>query len=356
MATACLTRASYSAARLASTGEVDEAHLLQRTALALALAVAVFAVVASAAYAFTDYVSQTVYANGLQLGPGGYTQTGFNYRTENDACRSDNSGRMSVSYINTNEVRVTYSGVIDHEQRLLPAALHERGDDRVPRRVLGVELQSMTRRPRPARLALSLVAVAAAAVGAGFALAHPSGAVRPYDARSAFAVFASQPAVAPPAEVASSPSLSRADLAQTRLLASNLGRFHSRLFIYPERDDRNVCFGLVAATPQDPGMVYCYSPGSSSAPSEIAGEHFSVVAPESVSDGTVGVQLFGVADDEVATARVEVDGRWLPVRIARNGFYLDLPGVGYEQMGRFEAKLRDGTTQTHDIRTGTRIG
>lgn len=85
---------------------------LQRAALAVALAAAVFAVVASAAYAFTDYVSQTVYANGLQLGPGGYTQTGFNYRTENDACRSDNSGRMSVSYINTSEVRVTYSGVI----------------------------------------------------------------------------------------------------------------------------------------------------------------------------------------------------------------------------------------------------
>jgi hypothetical protein len=222
--------------------------------------------------------------------------------------------------------------------------------------VLGVELQPVTRRPLPARLALSIVAVAAAAVGAGFALAHPSGAGRPYDVRSAFAVFGSQPAVAAPAEVARSPSLSRAEIAQTRLLGSNLGRFHSRLFVYPANDDRNVCFGLVAASPEDPGMVYCYSPGSSSAPSEIAGEHFSVVAPESVSGGTVGVQLFGVADDDVASARVEVDGRWRPVRIARNGFYLDLPGVTYEQMGRFEATLKDGTTQTHDIRTGIRIG
>jgi len=214
----------------------------------------------------------------------------------------------------------------------------------------------MTRGSRPAKLALSLVAVAAAAVGVGFALAHPSGAVRAYDARSAFAVFDSQPAAAAPAEVASSPSLSRAEIAQTRLLGSNLGRFHSRFFVYPANDDRNVCFGLVAATPQDPGMVYCYSPGSSSAPSEIAGEHFSVVAPESVSGGTVGVQLFGVADDDVASARVEVDGRWRPVRIARNGFYLDLPGFSYGEMGRFEATLKDGTTQMHDIRTGTRIG
>ena len=83
-----------------------------RLTLALLLTAAVAAFVATAAYAFTDYVSQTVYANGLRLGPGGYTQTGFNYRTENNACRQDNSGRMSVSYINTSEVRVTYSGVV----------------------------------------------------------------------------------------------------------------------------------------------------------------------------------------------------------------------------------------------------
>jgi hypothetical protein len=78
----------------------------------MAVTAAFAAIVATAAYAFTDYVSETAYANGLKLGPGGYTQTGFNYRTENDACRQDNSGRMSVSYINTSEVRVTYSGVV----------------------------------------------------------------------------------------------------------------------------------------------------------------------------------------------------------------------------------------------------
>jgi uncharacterized membrane protein len=83
-----------------------------RWTLSLVVAAVASAVVATAAYAFTDYVSQTVYANGLRLGPGGYTQTGFNYRTENNACRQDNSGRMSVSYINTSEVRVTYSGVV----------------------------------------------------------------------------------------------------------------------------------------------------------------------------------------------------------------------------------------------------
>jgi hypothetical protein len=53
-----------------------------RFALALVLTTAVVGTVATAAYAFTDYVSETSYANGLSLGPGGYVQTGFNYRTE----------------------------------------------------------------------------------------------------------------------------------------------------------------------------------------------------------------------------------------------------------------------------------
>jgi hypothetical protein len=94
-----------------ASGQRQRPRFLRLT-VALALAASVAAIVATAAYAFTDYVSETSYANGLRLGSGGYVQTGFNYRTENDACRTDNSGRMSVSYINTSEVRVTYSGVI----------------------------------------------------------------------------------------------------------------------------------------------------------------------------------------------------------------------------------------------------
>jgi hypothetical protein len=202
---------------------------------------------------------------------------------------------------------------------------------------------------------LVLAVAGAAALGSTLALTHRSGASRKLDARSAFAVFHSLPPSAPPADVANSPSLSRGEIAQTRVLGSGLGRFHSRLFIYPANGNRNVCFGLVAASPQDPGMVYCYSPGNPSAPSEIAGEHFSVVAPESVSDGTVGVQLFGVVDDDVVGARVQVRGEWRPVQLARNGFYVDLPGVSYDQMGQFEVTLRDGSTQVHDIRTGSRI-
>jgi hypothetical protein len=202
---------------------------------------------------------------------------------------------------------------------------------------------------------LVLAAAGAAAVGSTLALTHRSGASRNLDATSAFAVFRSLPPSPPPAEAAHSPSLSRGDIDQTRLLGADLGRFHSRLFIYPANGSRNVCFGLVAASPQDPGMVYCYSPGNPAAPPEIAGEHFSVVAPESVSAGTVGVQLFGVVDDDVVSARVQVRGEWRQVQLARNGFYLDLPGVSYDQMGRFEVTLEDGSTQVHDIRTGSRV-
>ena len=211
------------------------------------------------------------------------------------------------------------------------------------------------RMTRSTRWAL-LAAVGAAAAGTGLALTHGSSAGQNLDARSDFGVFRSLPPSAPPAEVASSPSLSRGEIAQTRVLGVGLGRYHSRLFIYPANDNRNVCFGLVAASPTDPGMVYCYSPGNPSAPPEVAGEHFSVVAPESASGGTVGVQLFGVVDDDVVRARVQVRGEWRPVHLADNGFYLDLPGVSYEQMGRFEATLRDGTSQLHDIQTGSRIG
>jgi hypothetical protein len=210
------------------------------------------------------------------------------------------------------------------------------------------------RKSRSTNLVL-LAAAGAAAAGSALALTHASRGGPNLDVRSDFAVFHSLPPSAPPSEIASSPSLSGGEIAQTRVLGADLGRFHSRLFIYPSNDNRNVCFGLVARSPKDPGMVYCYSPGNSSAPPEIAGEHFSVVAPESVSEGTVGVQLFGVVDDDVASARVQVRGEWRSIQLARNGFYLDLPGVGYDQMGRFEATLKDGTTQAHDIQTGSRI-
>ncbi len=79
------------------------------------------------------------------------------------------------------------------------------------------------------------------------------------------------------------------------------------------------------------------------------------MAPESVTNGTVGVQLFGVVDDNVASSRVQVAGNWRSVPLANNGFYLDLPGVNYSQMGQFEATLKNGSVQVHDIRTDTRV-
>jgi hypothetical protein len=86
---------------------------LRKLILLFVLSALSAAALTGSALAFQDYVSKTNYAYYITLGPGGYAETsGFNYRTENDACRGENSGRMSVSYYNTSWVRVTYSGVL----------------------------------------------------------------------------------------------------------------------------------------------------------------------------------------------------------------------------------------------------
>ncbi len=93
--------------------------------VASALTAGILAVAGSA----TDYTSETVYASQQNLGPGGYYQTsGWNYRTENDGCRSNNSGQMSVAYYDTNNVRVTYSGVYyTNCQNLVTATITNNG-------------------------------------------------------------------------------------------------------------------------------------------------------------------------------------------------------------------------------------
>ena len=75
-------------------------------ALAVAALAASVWIGSSLAYSYQQYGDGT-------LGPGGYFQTaGWNNRSWNIACRKDNSGKMSVSYYDTNMVRIHYSGVI----------------------------------------------------------------------------------------------------------------------------------------------------------------------------------------------------------------------------------------------------
>ena len=145
-----------------------------------------------------------------------------------------------------------------------------------------------------------------------------------------------------------------ADLQYFHVLGDGLGTFRSRLVAFPATSGRNVCYSILGPASTDPGMSYCYRPGDTHAPRGIAGERFSVVALESRTgaDLDVGTQVFGVAEDSVASLRVLVSGAWRKVPITNNGFYLDVPGVPRSDVGTVQATLVDGSEQVHDLRTG----
>jgi hypothetical protein len=171
-----------------------------------------------------------------------------------------------------------------------------------------------------------------------------------------FSVFA-KPGDVPDARasaIAADLGATTADLDHFQVLADGLGTFQSRLIAYPAMSGENVCYSLLGPDSTDPGMSYCYRPGDTQAPAGIAGERFSVVALESHAGEhrDVGTQVFGVAEDSVASLRVLVSGAWHSVPINNNGFYLDLPGVPRSEAGTVEATLADGSMQVHDLRTG----
>lgn len=140
------------------------------------------------------------------------------------------------------------------------------------------------------------------------------------------------------------------DLARSQILSSRLGAHRSRLIAVPSVSGKVICFGLAGEDPTDPAASYCHQPKDPAAPGPVAGQHFGVMALYSALDGTSRIQLFGVAYDDVRAARVSVNGEWRIVPVASNGFYLDLPGVSYSDIGVFEVTLTDGTVQTRDIR------
>jgi hypothetical protein len=145
------------------------------------------------------------------------------------------------------------------------------------------------------------------------------------------------------------------DRTSFRTLLSGAGQFDSRLVAFRSFHGRNVCYALLAAQPTDPGMSYCYLPYADNAPAGLAGEHFSVVAPESRTGPNlaVGTQVFGVAEDDVVSVRVLVAGSWQKVPVVDNGLFLELPGVQRSDVGTVEVTLADGSTQLHDLQTGT---
>jgi hypothetical protein len=68
----------------------------------------------------------------------------------------------------------------------------------------------------------------------------------------------------------------------------------------------------------------------------------------------VGTQVFGVAEDDVASVRVLAAGSWHEIPITNNALYLDLPGVPRSDASTVEVTLSDGSTQLHDLQTGER--
>lgn len=137
-----------------------------------------------------------------------------------------------------------------------------------------------------------------------------------------------------------------------RVLDRDLGRFNSRLVAFSAQGGRTICYGLLGKNETDPAVSYCYRPKGSELPAGLAGQHFHALAPQYYIDGQYGVQLVGVAFDDVVGVRAQIDGSWIDVPLTKNGFYLDLPGMRNEQVGLVEATLRNGSTQSHDIQTG----
>ena len=146
------------------------------------------------------------------------------------------------------------------------------------------------------------------------------------------------------------PNLHKSDL---RITQDNLGRFRSRILIAASEDGKTMCYALHGERPVDPAMAYCWQPGDAFAPSGLKGQHFHAVALESVIDGRVGSQLYGIAFDDVERVRVRVDGTWHAVPVVDNSFYLDLPGTPNKSVGVVEAMLEDGSVQVHDIQAGS---
>ena len=203
-------------------------------------------------------------------------------------------------------------------------------------------------------LVLACGVLAGVTVGGAAALSSAGKTPAP-SALSAFSVFSStetaavEPAIA---DLAASIGVDRGNMARLRVLTSDRGRFVSRLVAFPSASGGTICYALLGQTADDPAASYCYQPKGLGLPTGLAGQHFSPLALESRINGELGVQLFGVAFDDVEKLRVEVAGGWRDVSLANNGFYLDMPGVAHSQVGKVEATLSDGSTRIHDIQQG----
>ena len=200
--------------------------------------------------------------------------------------------------------------------------------------------------------------IAGVAAGTTLAVRGPTRADQtPPPAKGSFsALAAAAPAHVEPelVDLAQQVGANRAEATSFRVLHRGLGAFDSRLVAFSAKGGSTICYALLGERATDPGASYCYQPNSSALPDSLAGQHFSVMAPQHYVDGRYGTQLFGVAFDDVVKIRAQVRGGWVNVPLRSNGFYLDLPGVRTRdgEVGLVEATLRGGAKQLHDVRTG----
>jgi len=62
---------------------------------------------------------------------------------------------------------------------------------------------------------------------------------------------------------------------------------------------------------------------------------------ESLNDGTVGTQVFGVTLDDVKALRIRVDGAWRDLDVWNSSFYLDLQTSGFRINRRSRGDARE---------------
>jgi hypothetical protein len=149
-------------------------------------------------------------------------------------------------------------------------------------------------------------------------------------------------------------SVDEADLTTLHVLRSGVGRFSSRLVMFPSQTGGIVCYALLATEATDPGMSYCTQPLSEALPSGIRRQHFTVSALESrEASGAVTTQVFGIAFDDVETARLGISVSWLVVPVDLIGLYLALDGIERDDIGVLEATLTTGTVQRYDFQAGS---
>ena len=211
------------------------------------------------------------------------------------------------------------------------------------------------RRPFGSWQAVAAAGIIGSAIVAGALwLPRSSGAGNTYPPTNPFHVF-SESADAATGDVAASLEHHDGDPSGFHVLGKGLGRFDSRLVAFPSNG--GICYSLTPQDRSNAGGGYCFVPGNRAASGSVAGLHFSALAFWSdIPEGNGGVQVFGVAYDDVSRIDVLVSGEWRPAELANNGFFLDVPAAARDDVTVVRATLADDSDLRAPNRGRERVG